>query len=194
MNQNLEIMKKRNKISWMHLLRGVLFIIVAILIFRKPLASIVAITATIGLLIAMAGSIFIAGSITFRKFYKKWKWTLAFGILDVILGFILLFNPAITTPILVIFIGSWAVTIGVLEVSLSFGIKKFGFKKWWTVLLIGLMSMAFGIIIILNPVLGALSVSIFMGMQFLFYGSFLIVKGIPIEDTEKSQSVTLSES
>ena len=178
----------------MHLVRGALFIIVAILVFRKPLASIVALTATIGLLIAMAGGIFIAGSIAFRKFYRKWKWTLAFGILDVVLGFLLVFNPVITAPLLVIFIGSWAVAIGIMEVSLSFGIKKFGFKKWRTVLLIGLMSAAFGLIIILNPVLGALSVSIFMGMQFLFYGSFLIVKGIPREDTEKSQSMTLSES
>lgn len=184
-------MKNLNKISWMHILRGVLFVIVAILIFRQPLASAVALTATIGLLVTIAGVIFIAGSIRYRKLYKKWKWTLAFGVIDVILGLLLLFKPAITTPLLVMFIGSWTIAIGMLEVFLSFNVKQFGFKKWWTLLLIGLLSLVFGTIIIVRPVIGAISISFFMGMQFLLYGSFLIYRGLKVDEKEPVKSVTI---
>ncbi|WP_343485546.1 HdeD family acid-resistance protein [Allomuricauda sp. d1] len=175
-------MKNRRKNWWMYLLRGALFIIVAVLIFRNPLASLVGLTATIGFLTLFTGTIFIIGSITVRKLYNKWGWTLALGILDVLLGGALLFYPAMTAPLLVIFIGFWTVAIGMLESGLSFGLKKLMFKKWWVLLIMGILSILFGVVIIAKPLVGALSVTVFMGMQFLFYGSYLIAKGFQKEE------------
>ena len=166
----------------MYLLRGVLFIIVAVLIFRNPLASIVGLTATIGLLTLFTGTVFIVGSITVRKYYNKWGWTLALGILDILLGSMLLFYPAMTAPLLVLFIGAWTVAIGMMESGLSFGLKKLKFKKWWVLLVMGLLSILFGGIIIFKPLVGVLSITLFMGMQFLLYGSYLIAKGFQKEE------------
>ena len=177
----------------MYLLRGILFIIVAVLIFRNPLTSIVGLTATIGLLTFFTGIIFIIGSITVRKLYNKWGWTLVLGILDILLGGALMFYPAMTAPLLVIFIGSWTVAIGIMESGLSFGLKKLKFKKWWVLLIMGLLSILFGGVIILKPLVGALSVTIFMGMQFLFYGSYLIAKGFQKEEIPTSTPIPIED-
>ncbi|MEX0287672.1 MAG: DUF308 domain-containing protein, partial [Flavobacteriaceae bacterium] len=56
--------------------------------------------------------------------------------------------------------------------------------------LIGLMSILFGGLMVFKPLVGALSVSIFMGMQFLFYGSFLIAKGFQKEELPESEPPT----
>ena len=183
---------KRNN-WWMYLLRGVLFIIIAVLIFRNPLASLVGLTAVIGFLTLFTGTIFVIGSISFRKLYNKWGWTLALGILDILLGGALLLYPAITAPLVVIFIGWWTVTIGMMESGLSFGLKKLRFKKWWILLIVGLMSILLGSIIIFKPLVGALSVTLFMGMQFLFYGSYLIAKGFQKEEVPTPKPVPIEE-
>ncbi len=183
---------KRNN-WWMYLLRGVLFIIIAILIFRNPLASLVGLTAFIGFLTLFTGTIFVIGSISFRKLYNKWGWTLALGILDILLGGALLLYPAMTAPLLVLFIGSWTVTIGMIESGLSFGLKKMKFKKWWILLIMGLMSILLGSIMIFKPLVGALSVTLFMGIQFLFYGSYLIVKGFQKEEMPSTTPVSLHD-
>lgn len=186
-------MKFKRKNWWMYLLRGVLFIIVAVLIFRNPLASIVGLTATIGLLTFFTGTVFIVGSITVRKFYNKWGWTLALGILDILLGGMLMFYPGMTAPLLVIFIGSWTVAIGMMESGLSFGLKKLKFKKWWVLLVMGLSSILFGGIIIFRPLVGVLSVTIFMGMQFLLYGSYLITKGFQREEVPTPTPIPIED-
>ncbi|MEX0288520.1 MAG: HdeD family acid-resistance protein, partial [Flavobacteriaceae bacterium] len=130
-------MKNKRKNWWMYLVRGILFTLVAVIIFRNPLTSLVGLTAVIGLLTLFTGVTFITGSILVRKFYSKWGWTLALGILDIILGAMLVFYPAMTAPLLVIFIGVWTIAIGTLETGLSFGLKKLRFKRWWALLLIG---------------------------------------------------------
>ncbi|PRX54973.1 uncharacterized membrane protein HdeD (DUF308 family) [Flagellimonas meridianipacifica] len=177
----------------MYLLRGVLFIVVAVLVFRNPLASIVGLTATIGLLTFFTGLVFIIGSITVRKFYNKWGWTLVLGILDILLGAMLMFYPGMTAPLLVMFIGSWTVAIGIMESGLSFGLKKLKFKKWWVLLVMGLLSILFGGIIIFRPLVGALSVTMFMGMQFLLYGSYLIAKGFQKEEAPTPTPIPIED-
>ena len=166
----------------MYLLRGILFIIIAVVAFRNPLAALVGLTSVIGFLTLFTGTIFVVGSISVRKLYNKWGWTLALGILDILLGGALLFYPALTAPLLVIFIGTWTVAIGMMESGLSFGLKTLKFKKWWVLLIMGLLSILFGGIIIFKPLVGALSITLFIGMQFLFYGSYLIVKGFQKEE------------
>ena len=186
-------MKFKRKNWWMYLLRGVLFIVVAALVFRNPLASIVGLTATIGLLTFFTGLVFIVGSITVRKFYNKWGWTLTLGILDILLGGILMFYPGMTAPLLVLFIGSWTVAIGIMESGLSFGLKKLRFKKWWMLLVMGLLSILFGGIIIFRPLVGVLSVTIFMGMQFLLYGIYLIAKGFQKEEAPTPTAIPIED-
>ncbi|MGI9550755.1 MAG: HdeD family acid-resistance protein [Aurantibacter sp.] len=183
-------MKNKRKNWWMYLLRGALFIVVAAIIFRNPLSSLLGLTVAVGFMIMLTGAAFITGSIMVRKFYDKWGWTLALGVLDVLLGGALIFYPSLTAPVLVIFIGVWSVAIGILESGLSFGLKKLKFKKWWMLLIMGLLSILFGGIIIFKPVIGALSVSLFMGMQFLFYGSYLIAKGFQKEELPESKTPT----
>ncbi len=186
-------MKSKRKNWWMYLLRGVLFIIVAILIFRNPLASLMGLTSVIGFLTLFTGIIFVMGSISVRKLYNKWGWTLALGILDILLGGALLFSPALTAPLLIIFIGVWTVAIGMMESGLSLGLKKLRFKKWWVLLIMGLLSILFGGLIIFKPLIGALSVTMFMGMHFLFYGSYLIAKGFQKEEIPTPTPKTIQE-
>lgn len=186
-------MKNRRKNWWMYLLRGVLFIIIAVLIFRNPLSSLVSLTAVIGFLTLFTGTIFVIGSISVRKLYNKWGWTMTLGILDILLGGTLLFYPAMTAPLLVIIIGFWTVAIGMMESGLSFGLKKLRFKKWWVLLIMGILSILFGAIIVLRPAVGALSVTVFMGMQFLFYGSYLIAKGFQREEVPNPTPTPLQE-
>ncbi len=183
-------MKNNRNYKWMYILKGIVFIVVAVLIFKNPVLSLLSLVAVIGMMIIFTGGLFVIGGITSRKFTKKWKWILLFGVLDIVLGILLLTSPRLSALLLVVFIGSWAVFTGVLESAFSFQIKKIGIKSWWQVLIVGILSIVMGLMILFRPEVGALSITFFIGFQFALYGTSLVIRGWQRENIAKPYQIT----
>lgn len=87
--QYLKSMQKYNAI----LISGILYSLLGMIILLSPSSVIRAVAIGLGILFLINGIMKIKSGITLRKFNEKWIGTLIIGIVVVILGILLIFNP-----------------------------------------------------------------------------------------------------
>ena len=85
----------------------------------------------------------------------NWGAYLVGGILDVVVGFILLSYPGITLVVFSLFIGFWLMFRGFSTISTSLALKKEGATDWIWILLLGILVIIFALMSIVNPLIGA---------------------------------------
>ena len=83
---------------WVSLLSGIFFVIVGIWVFKTPLESYLALAILFSVAFFVSGIFEITYAVSNRSQLEGWGWALTGGIIDLILGFILMSNPAITLP------------------------------------------------------------------------------------------------
>jgi uncharacterized membrane protein HdeD (DUF308 family) len=83
-------------------------------------------------------------------------------------------NPGITTLVLLLYIAFWAMATGVLKIIMAVRLRKEIEGEWWLVLS-GLASALFGIIILARPGAGALALLWFIAAWAIVMGVFLVI-------------------
>ena len=108
------------------LLDGIVSTICGIIIISNLLISAAVIPYFIAIFTIVRGAVSIASSIDLKKHgYDKWGWTLFSGILTVIAGIILTFNPLLGTVYLSVVLGLGLILYGIITIQLWFAYGKF---------------------------------------------------------------------
>lgn len=107
---------------------------------------------------------------------------LLLGLIDIGAGMFALAWPAPTALVLVLVVASWAIATGVLEIVAGF---RRGEEAGTRALLIlgGLVSAAFGVVLFARPGMGAISLALLFGLFNLITGSSMFVRGIELRRT-----------
>jgi uncharacterized membrane protein HdeD (DUF308 family) len=159
---------------WLFLLSGLILIGIGIWVFASPVA------AYISLSILFAVSIFAIGifetmfAISSRKSLDGWGWSLATGILDIVIGGFLLFYPAISMAVLPFVLGFWLMFRGISAIGFAFDMRSYGTKGWGWFLALGILIVLFSIAIVAVPAFGVINVVIWTGLSFITAGVFRI--------------------
>ena len=170
---------------WLVLIKGIILIILAFVVFRHPVGTLVGITFYIGMGLLLTGIVLIIAAVAARNDIENWGWRLAEGILDALIGIMLLANPGITAAVIPFLIGFWAIFYGILLLADSFGSKKSGYKNWWFELIAGILTVIFGYIIAFNPVISLLTITTLIGISLLIVGIFNVVLSFDIKKIKK---------
>ena len=170
---------------WLGLLGGVLVHIVSIWLISSPIASYLSLSLLFAWGILLTGIFEIIFAISNRKGMDSWGWTLASGILDLVIGFYLLSHPAITMTVLPFILGFWLLYRGSFAIGLAFDMKSYGDKNWGWFLFLGIAIIFFGLMVIINPVFGAANIIIWTGSAFIFAGIFRIYLSIKLRKLKK---------
>jgi len=163
----------KNSISQWYLLliAGLIYIVIGIWVFVTPLSSYLALAMLFSISFLIIGIVEIVFAVSNRKELDSWGWKLAFGIVDVLFGLILISHPAISIETLPLFIGFLILFRSIMAISFSIELKSYGIKDWGTLLFIGILGTIFSYILIWNPV--------FAGLSLVYWTSFaLIIAGI----------------
>jgi len=156
---------------WVLLIMGILMIIGAIWMFKTPIGSFAGIVFFFSILILISGILSIFFAFSNKDDMDNWGLYLAGGILDVVVGFILLKHPAKAVVIFSVFIGLWLLFRGVSSISTSFKLKKDGVDNWGWILAIGIFTTIFALMAILyKPLLGGAYLAYMLAFAFLFLG------------------------
>ncbi|MCA0931618.1 DUF308 domain-containing protein [Lutimonas saemankumensis] len=140
---------------WVFLIIGILLILSAYWMFSTPVESFVGLASFFSALIFVSGLFSVFFALTNKDDIDNFGLYLASGILDVIVGFILLKYPGLTVVLFSMFIGFWLLFRGFYMISASFKIKKVGVGNWGWVLLFGILVVIFAMMSIINPLIGA---------------------------------------
>ena len=174
-------MKTLQKLWWFTLLRGIILLILAFFVFRHPVNALMGVAIYIGISLLITGILQTGASIGFRDSFPNWGWILAGGLLDIVFGFVLLSSPALTAASLPFVVGFWIIVSGIMSFADSFQSKKEGNSLWGLSMLGGVLSVIVGYFIMSNIIIGALTITTWMGIGFLIIGIVNIVIGFKLK-------------
>ncbi len=115
---------------WLFLITGILFLIAGIWVLLTPLAGYLALNLFFAITLFLAGIFKIYFSVTNKNFISGWGWYLTIGIIDFLLGILLLFHPEISMATLPFLISIWLMFKGTTLIGTAIEIKKFNIPNW----------------------------------------------------------------
>lgn len=170
-----------NKLWWVTLLRGIILVLLAFFVFRHPVNALIGVAIYIGISLLVTGLIQTGVSIGFRNTFPNWGWILAGGLIDIVFGFALLSNPALTASTLPFVVGFWIIISGIMSFADAFQSRKEGNSLWGLGMLGGALSVLIGYFIMSNLLVGALAITTWMGIGFAIAGVVNIVIGFKLK-------------
>jgi uncharacterized membrane protein HdeD (DUF308 family) len=161
---------------WVPVLRGIAAIVFGIIAFVYPGLTVAVLVLLFGAWVLVDGVFRIVGAIGHRASDPDWGWQLVIGILGIIIGFLTFHAPAITALALVIYIAAWALMIGATEIAVAFKLRR-EIKGEWFLILMGLLSIVFAIMLLWNPLPGALALVWLIASYAIVFGLLGIILG-----------------
>lgn len=155
---------------WVFLIIGILLLIGSYYMFSTPVESFVGLAGLFSALILVSGLFRIFFALTNKDDIENFGLYLAGGVLDVIVGFLLLKYPGITIVLFSLFIGFWLLFRGFNVISISFQVKRLGDTDWFWILLFGILVVIFAFMAIINPLIGASYLVITLALAIMFAG------------------------
>lgn len=159
---------------WVIAIRGAFAVLFGIIVFIWPAMSL------LGLVFCFAAFAMAEGILALMcLFFKKERqetpwWTLMLeGAVGIGAAVIVFSRPGFGIAVLIFCIGLWAIIRGILEIGAAISIRKIIHGEGWLILA-GALSVAFGVLIIVWPAAGALTVAWLIGMYALMYGVFML--------------------
>lgn len=162
------------KYWYLPLITGIIFIISGIYIFRTPLASYLTLSMIFAAIFFVTGIMEVVNAFSNRQ-YPNWGWSLAGGIVDLVLGIMLISSPALSATILPLYVGITILFHSIMGIGSSLALKKVGIKSWATVMIFSILGLLFAILMIANPVFGGLTIVYYTAISFIMIGVFQIM-------------------
>ncbi len=158
---NLEPQLKEGERALAHIwkataLRGALAIAFAVVILIWPNIGLSALIALFGAYALVSGAATILGAFSVPIRGGRRAWLVLEGLLGVAVGIVVFVWPDLSALGLLYAIGAWAITLGIFEIALAFVLPLSGGRSL-LVVLGGLLSVAFGVIMFAHPGAGAVA-------------------------------------
>jgi uncharacterized membrane protein HdeD (DUF308 family) len=182
----LNTIKNTIKYWYIPLLVGVFFVIVSIVTFTSPVGSLIALSLLFALSFLFGGLSEIIFSIANKDQLDNWGWSLAFGIFTLIVGILLLLNPALSMTALAFYVGFVILFRSISTIGFAMDVKKYGSKNWGGLLVLGIIGTIVSFILIWNPLFAGMSIVILVALSFLFAGLFNISFSLQLRKLHKA--------
>lgn len=159
---------------WLLLLRGIAAIAFGILAFVWPGLTLLTLTYMWGFYAIADGVLALWAAIAGRGGEVAPRWWLAVvGVAGILVGLLAFVYPGMTALVLLMFIATWAIVIGVLQIWGAIRLRR-EIEGEWLLGLSGLLSIAFGVIMFARPGAGALALVWLIGWFAILAGCVYI--------------------
>jgi uncharacterized membrane protein HdeD (DUF308 family) len=159
---------------WAMVLRGIVAVLFGLAALFWPGLTLFVLLACFGVYALVDGLLAIVAGIR-ASGGRRWL-LLAEGTLGLLAGLVLLFWPGTTALVLVYVISAWAIFTGLLKVLMAVAFRR-EMENGWLMVLGGLLSVLFGIILGAMPGAGLVTLVWLVGIYALILGVALVVLG-----------------
>ncbi len=160
---------------WISLLLGILYIGVGIWLLVNPLASYTVLSIMFSIFMFVSGLFEIIFAVTNKDIIPTWGWYLAGGIIDLLIGILLIGSPGLSMAVLPFILAFWLMFRGISGIGYSMDIRRYGSNNWGWYLLLAILVIICSIAIIWVPAAGALTFVFMAAYAFIAFGIFRIV-------------------
>jgi len=158
---------------WAVAVRGIVAIVFGIVALVFPGITLVSLALVFGAYALVDGVFAIVSAFGHRG--REAVWYVLDGILGIAVGLATFFFPGMAAQALVFLIGMWAILTGIFEVIAGFELP---IKRDWLLVIAGIASIAFGVLVFAYPASGALAIVWLIGVYALVFGVTMLVFGI----------------
>jgi len=165
---------------WVFVLRGIVFIILGIYIFTSPASAYLALSFMLGLVIILAGISELLHAYQDKDSANR-GWHLFVGMVDLLIGLILLSHLAASMDVLRVVMGVYFLFRGIS----IFNFRGFARKPAW-ILAGAVIVLLFGILVIANPAFGSATIIIWTASAFIVTGILNVMLGLRMKPASES--------
>lgn len=181
MNTNDEIAAAEEMVAhmfnrnWLLLaIRGLVAVLFGILAFVWPGLTLLTLIFLFGIYALVNGALTLAVAFKAPKGYPRFGLLIVEGILSMAAGLVTFLMPGITALSLVILIAAWAIVTGVFEIVTAIRLRKVVSHEW-LLIIAGIASLGFGVIVMIMPGAGALALIWWIGAYALAFGILMMM-------------------
>ena len=179
--RSLDMLNKLNKFLYSSIIISIIMFIIGLIFIIYPEVSFTTITYTLSILLIVNGIYFLIekeSSIFFSSF-------LTLGVVELLLGIIMLVNPDIVKTLFPIVAGIIMITKSTLDLRLSILLYRNNINSWLSLLICSIISIICGLIIILNPSIGTIALTTSLGILITVYSISNIIDTIIFKNNIK---------
>ena len=158
---------------WLIALRGVLAIIIGVIAFAAPVATMLSLVLLFSAYMLVDGVLAIVAAVRAARQHERWALLVLEGIVSIAVAATAVLWPGITIVAYVLLVAAWAIVTGALMLGAAFRLNL-DHGRWWLVLG-GIASLIYGALLIIAPLIGALVLTWWFGAYALVFGVFMLV-------------------
>ena len=159
---------------WTFLIRGIIAVLFGLAAIIWPGLTIATLVIVFGAYVLIDGIFAIFDGFSARKENSHWWVEILIGIAGIIIGVWAMAFPGLTAVGLMYFIAAWWLITGVLQIVFAIRVRK-EITNEWLLILSGALSAILGIVFMLFPGSGALSLIWVVGVYAIIFGIMLII-------------------
>jgi uncharacterized membrane protein HdeD (DUF308 family) len=159
---------------WTFALRGLVAVIFGILALIWPEQTVLALVLLFGAFALADGILAVIAGIASHRYFESWWAMLLRGVLGILIGLLTFLWPNTTALVLLYFIAAWAVLTGIFEIVAAIQLRRL-IAGEWAMILSGLLSILFGVLLFVFPGAGAVALVWLIGVYAIAFGILLIV-------------------
>jgi uncharacterized membrane protein HdeD (DUF308 family) len=158
---------------WAVLLRGLLAILFGVLAFVNPGLTLGALILLFGAYSLVDGVFAIIAGLRAAQRHERW-WPFALeGLADIAVGIIAFVMPLAAAFALLLIVSAWSIVTGILRIAAAIRLRR-EIQGEWLLILNGVLSVAFGVIIAVVPGAGLVTLVWLIGIYAIVFGVILV--------------------
>ena len=171
---------------WLLLLRGIAAIAFGALAFFWPGLTLVTLTLLWGTYALIDGAIAIWAAFNASGGDAGPRWWLGLsGVAGILAGVVTFYYTGMTTLVLLTFIAVWAIIIGAMQIWGAIALRKV-LQHEWLLILNGVLSIAFGVILMAQPGAGALAFAWMIAWYAIFFGCLYVALAFKLKQYKRT--------
>lgn len=155
--------------SWQLTIRGLALILFGIMALIWPNLTVTVLAILFGVYALVDGIVSVVGAILNRKTSPNWTLLLIMGLISIIAGIFAISNPGVTSLALLYIIAVWALLIGLVSILTAVRLRR-EIEGEWVMIAAGVLSIVFGIALIVAPDAGAAALAWLIGAYAIILG------------------------
>ena len=160
---------------WAIMLRGAVAVLFGIVALAAPGAVLLSLAFLFGIYLLIDGVIGLVSTVRAVTAHGHWGGLLAEAVLNLLIGLIALLMPGAAVLAFVLLMAVWALISGALMVAAAFKLHA-SHGRWWLVLG-GVASLVWGVLLVAAPIMGAVVVTWWLGIYAIVFGIALLACG-----------------
>jgi len=169
---------------WVIMINGLLAILFGALALFATETLMLSISIYFGLLILIGGVLLLFGAWDQQRKKKNFSLMLTEGLISVLLGILIMIFPGETLKIFYIFIGIWALLLGLFKIYLAIVLRKM-VEFRYLMILGGMLLFGIGLLLLLDPNYVAGVVLKIIGGIFIILGMLLVYFSFVVKKANK---------